>query len=256
MKKIIICITICLIAAYSLQAKAQGAASSADSVMEAASESDAVVIDTSLPTFGGKADGKSAVKDSAAKELEAKPLGDSSFPEKAKFIKSRDTDLTTKSAGVQTGGAIKWVVGLLFLSMLAAGLFYMKKKGIVMAARPKAGGQLKLVHSLNVGPKHRIAILESPRERLIVGLSGDRMTLLKCENAFLARDLMQDDDNDFDAEIDSVSLGSLQKNEDKTAATNSSEPASESVEPPQAADSPVAKQIESRVKNLKRFLTN
>ena len=62
------------------------------------------------------------------------------------------------------------------LGLLLATLWFVRIRGIGMGAMQ--GKNLRVVHSLRLGPKHRLDVVEYEGKRLLLGVAANQITLL------------------------------------------------------------------------------
>lgn len=193
---------------------------------------------------------------SAASETPEAESAPSDFPGKTHFIASRDANPNALQ-GTGSHGSLAWVVAILFLATLAGSFVLLKKRGIVMplfTQKPKgSSGSLKIVQSLLMGPKHRLAVVDYEGKRLLLGMGGDAVTLL----------MTTDRPAVVEAPIPSETLETTLNDEtfEEELRLADAEPTVE----PQATATPqpefedratMAKTIEERVRQLKRFMAH
>ena len=86
-------------------------------------------------------------------------------------------DSTSASSESVVSDASTLLLGLLVVLGAIAGLAYVSKR--FNFNMPGASANMKLVNAMSVGPKEKVMLLEVEGEKLLIGVTGQQITLLK-----------------------------------------------------------------------------
>ncbi len=199
-----------------------------------------------------------------------KQVANMPFPKKsiAASTKSVFQKSTKAMSGDQYKHTLKWAIGLSFLLTFVLTLLYMKRKGVGGFGRGKGKCLLRVVQSMAIHQKQRISIIEADGERMVIGISNDRMTLLskrsmRDEAVHSIAPVFESEVIQAESEVEKdVNVSNVTNTSQKSSFASMDKAAANIVDPINissdrtAGSSSVEKQIEDRIKNLKKFLIN